>query len=66
MNVPKKREEILKANNGSSLSYDSKSEEFVITFTGNDGFRFPGDCVYCGEHIFKANSNTVICRVKRE
>ena len=66
MNVYKKREEILKANRGSSLSYDPKSEEFVITFTGHDGFRIPGDCVYCGDHIFKENSNTVICAVRRE
>ena len=66
MKVYKKWTEILKANKGSSLSYDSKNGEFVITFTGNDGFRIPGDCVYCGEHIFKENSNTVICKVKRE
>ena len=66
MNVGKKWSEILKANEGSKLTYDSKGEEFVITFTGHDGFRIPGDCVYCGDHIFKENSNTVICRVERK
>ena len=66
MNVCKKMCEILKANKGSSLSYDSRSEEFVITFTGHEGFRIPSDCEFCGEHIFKENSNTVICKVKRE
>ena len=66
MNIHKKREEILKGNEGSKLSYDSKTEEFVITFTGHNGFRIPYDCEYCGDRIFKANSNTVICRVKCE
>lgn len=66
MNVGKKWSEILKANEGSKLSYDSKAEEFVITFTGNNGFLIPHDCVYCGDRIFKANSNTVIGRVKCE
>ena len=66
MNVCKKWAEILKVNEGSKLSYDSQGEEFVITFTGYDGFRIPGDCVYCGDYILKENSNTVICRVKRE
>jgi len=66
MNVYKKREEILKANEGSKLTYDSKAEEFVFTFPKGNGFRIPGDCVYCGEHIYKVNSNTVIGRVERE
>ena len=66
MNLPKKREEILKANKGSYLSYDSQKGEFVITFTGDDGFRIPHDCDYCGDHIFKQNSNTVICKVIRK
>ena len=66
MNVYKKREEILKANEGSKLTYDSKTEEFVITFPKYNGFRIPGDCAFCGDHIFKENSNTVICRVERE
>lgn len=66
MNVYKKREEILKANEGSKLTYDSKTEEFVFTFPMGNGFRIPGDCVYCGEHIYKINSNTVIGKVERE
>ena len=66
MNVYKKWEEILKANQGSKLSYNSKSEEWVITFPKHNGFRIPRDCEYAGEHIFKENSNTVICRVERE
>ena len=65
MNTCKKLFEILKANYGSTLSYDFDSEEWVITFTGNNGFRIPGDCEYSGEHIFKENSNKVICKVKR-
>jgi len=56
----------LKANEGSKLSYDSEKEEFVITFPKHNGFSIPGDCEYCGEHIFKENSNTVICAVRRE
>jgi len=56
----------LKANEGSKLSYDSEKEEFVITFPKRDGFAIPGDCEYCGEHIFKENSNTAICAVRRE
>lgn len=66
MNLDKKRCEIVKANQGSKLSYDAKAEEFVITFTGHNGFRIPSDCEYCGDHILKQNSSTVICRVKRE
>ena len=66
MNVGKKLLEILKANKGSSLSYNPENEEFVMTFTGHNGFRIPGDCDYCGDHIFKQNSNTVICAVQRE
>ena len=66
MNVYKKWCEILKANEGSKLSYDSKTGEYVITFPKHNGFRIPGDCAYSGDHIFKENSNTVICRVKRE
>ena len=66
MNVYKKWCEILKANEGSKLYYDPKEEEFVITFTGHNGFRIPSDCEFCGEHIFKENSNIVICKVKRE
>lgn len=66
MNLDRKRCEIVKANMGSLLSYDSKSEEFVITITGHDGFRIPSDCEYCGDHILKENSSAVICRVKRE
>ena len=66
MNVYKKWEEILKANEGSKLSFDSKSGEYVMTFPAHDGFRIPGDCEYCGDHIFKENSNTVICAVRRE
>lgn len=66
MNVYKKWTEILKANEGSKLSYDSKTEEFVITFVGHNGFRIPMDCEYCDDRILKQNSNTIICRVKRE
>ena len=66
MNVYKKWCEILKANEGSKLSYDSKNEEFVIIFPKPNGYRIPSDCVVGGEHIFKENSNHVICRVKRE
>ena len=66
MNVYKRMCEILKANEGSKLSFDSKSEEYVMTLPAKHGFRIPSDCEYCGEHIFKENSNTVICKVKRE
>lgn len=66
MNVGKKWAEILKANEGSKLYYDSKTGEFVATFPKHNGFSIPHDCVYCGDTIFKQNSNTVICKVKRE
>ena len=66
MNVYKKWTEILKANQGSKLSYDPETKEFVITFPKHNIFRIPGDCIYCGDHILKENSNAVICRVERE
>jgi len=66
MNVYKKWTEILKANQGSKLFYDSKTGEFVITFPAHKSFSIPGDCEYCGDHILKENSNAVICRVNRE
>ena len=66
MNICKTLCEILKANYGSKLSYDLKSEEWVITFTGNNGFRIPGNCAYDGKHILKENSNKVIGRVELE
>lgn len=65
MNHEKKLCEILKVNSGSQLSYDSKTEEYVLTIEGHDGFRIPGDCEFCGDHIFKENSGKIICRVKR-
>ena len=66
MNFDKKRHDILKANKGSRLSYDPKNDEFVITFMGKEGFSIPGDCEFCGDHIYKENSDKVICRVKRD
>ena len=66
MNVYKKWAEILKANQGSKISYNHETEEFVITFPKHNGFLIPGDCVFEGEHIFKENSNTLICAVRRE
>ena len=66
MNVYKKWVEILKANYGSTLSYDFDSNEWVITFKGKNGFRIPGDCAFDGRYILKENSNKVVCRVKLE
>ena len=62
----KKLCEIVKANQGSRLSYDSKSEEWVITFPEHGGFRIPSDCEYCGNHIVKENSDKTVCRVDRD
>lgn len=66
LNLEKKLCEIVKANEGSRLSYDKATNEFVITFKKHGAFSIPGDCEFGDNKIYKTISGKFICRVRRE
>lgn len=54
---------IVKMNEGSSLVYNQKTQQYVVSAKKGRDFIIPGDCEMKNDHITKEITGNIVCQV---